>query len=199
VAHVDLDPARAALGDVTVRAACTGTTVLAGLFGTTRADGAARGVAEERLPAVDAVLEAWGAATGRRTALTERTGVGGGAGHALRLLGADLLDGLELLADTFGLAERARACDVVLTGEASLDFSGSTGRVPGALAHLAAEALVPCVVLAGQVVLGRRELRAAGIEAAYAVADVVDPVRAAEDPAGALADLAERVARTWSA
>ena len=47
---------------------------------------------------------------------------------------------------------------------------------------------VPCVVLAGQVSVGRREAAAVGVDAAYALADV---------SRDALVALAERVARRW--
>ncbi len=40
-------------------------------------------------------------------------------------------------------------------------------------------------------------MRALGVEAAYSVVERVGEERAFADPAGALADLAERVARTW--
>jgi glycerate 2-kinase len=50
---------------------------------------------------------------------------------------------------------------------------------------------VPCVVLAGQVSVGRREAAAVGVDAAYAL----------DGPAGvsraALVTLGERVARRW--
>ena len=56
---------------------------------------------------------------------------------------------------------------------------------------------MPCIALAGQVLVGAREMRALGIEAAYAVVDRVGEERAFAEPAEALAELAERVARTW--
>ena len=61
-----------------------------------------------------------------------------------------------------------------------------------------AGAVRPCVALAGQVLVGAREMRALGIESAYSLVDLVGEERAFADPAGALADLAARVARTWS-
>jgi glycerate kinase len=55
------------------------------------------------------------------------------------------------------------------------------------------------VVIAGQVLVGRREALAIGVESAYPVADAPAEVAAAlADPAGTLAARAERVARTWS-
>ena len=54
------------------------------------------------------------------------------------------------------------------------------------------------MVLAGQVLVGLREMRALGIESAYSLVDLVGEERAMSAPADALADLAERTARTWS-
>ena len=57
-----------------------------------------------------------------------------------------------------------------------------------AAAGVAVQRGVPCVVLAGQVSVGRREAAAVGVDAAYGLADV---------SRDALVALAERVARRW--
>ena len=57
---------------------------------------------------------------------------------------------------------RARAADLVVTGEGAFDFSSRSGKVPYGVATVAAEALRPCVALAGQVLVGSREMRALG-------------------------------------
>ena len=63
----------------------------------------------------------------------------------------------------------------------------------------ASRSATPVVVVAGQVLVGRREALAIGVESAYAVADdPADVAAALADPAGTLAARAERVARTWS-
>ena len=86
----------------------------------------------------------------------------------------------------------------MLTGEGAFDFSSRAGKVPYGVAQVAAEALRPCVALAGRVLVGSREMRALGVESAYAMVDVVGEERSLGEPAAALAELAERVARTWS-
>jgi glycerate kinase len=45
--------------------------------------------------------------------------------------------------------------------------------------------------------VGSRELRAGGVEAAYGLVELVGRERALAAPASALADVAERVSRTW--
>ena len=75
----------------------------------------------------------------------------------------------------------------MLTGEGAFDFSSRSGKVPYGVATVAAEALRPCVALAGRVLVGSREMRALGIESAYSLVDLVGEERALGDPAGSLA------------
>ncbi|QBR94167.1 glycerate kinase [Nocardioides euryhalodurans] len=172
---------------------------LTGLFGATKSSGPQKGIPEERLPAVDGLLEDWAAATDRRTALAKGAGAAGGLGFALFLLGATREPGIDLVAGAVDLHRRAREADLVVTGEGAFDFSSRSGKVPYGVAAVAAEALRPCVALAGQVLVGSREMRALGIESAYSLVDMVGEERAFGDPSGALADVAARVARSWSA
>ena len=195
---VETATAGAALAGVELVAATDVDNPLTGLFGATKTYGPQKGLTEDRLVAVDAALEHFAALTDRRTALEKGAGAAGGIGYALLLLGATRVAGIGLVADAVGLPGRARRADVVLTGEGAFDFSSRSGKVPYGVAAVAADALRPCVALAGQVLVGSREMRALGVESAYSIVDLVGEERAFGDPAGALADLAERVARTWA-
>jgi glycerate kinase len=130
--------------------------------------------------------------------LEKGAGAAGGLGFALLLLGAARRPGFDVVADAVGLVDRARAADLVVTGEGAFDFSSRSGKVPYGVATVAAQALRPCVALAGQVLVGSREMRALGIESAYSLVELVGEDRALADPARSLAELAARVARTWS-
>jgi glycerate 2-kinase len=147
---------------------------------------------------VDGWLETYAAAVDRRTSLLPGAGAAGGLGFALLALGGSRLPDLDLVADATRLAARARAADLVLTGEGAFDFSSRAGKVPYGVAQIAAEAVRPCVALAGKVLVGAREMRALGIESAYSLVDLVGEERAMAEPAEALAELAQRVARSWS-
>jgi glycerate kinase len=198
VTEVDLAGAREVVRGVRLTAATDVDSPLTGLFGAIKTYGPQKGIAEERLPALDGILEAFAAATDRRTSLEKGAGAAGGVGFALLLLGASRRPGFDIVAEAVDLAARARAADVVLTGEGAFDFSSRSGKVPYGVATVAAEALRPCVALAGRVLVGSREMRALGIESAYSLVDLVGEEQALGDPAGSLARLAERVARTWS-
>jgi glycerate kinase len=198
VTSVDVARARDRLAGVALVCATDVDSPLTGLFGATRTFGLHHGIPEVRLPAVDAVLEQLAAATDRRTALEKGAGAAGGLGFGLLLLGARRRAGFDVVAEAVGLAERARAADLVLTGEGAFDFSSRSGKVPYGVATVATEALRPCVALAGRVLVGSREMRTLGIESAHALVDLVGEERALADPAGSLAELAGRVARSWS-
>ncbi|WP_374456548.1 glycerate kinase [Nocardioides sp.] len=198
VTSVDLSAARARLAGVTLVAASDVDNPLTGLFGATKTFGPQKGIGEDRIAEVDGWLEAFAAATDRRTSLEKGAGAAGGIGYALLALGATREPGIGLVTSAVSLASRARAADLVVTGEGAFDFSSRAGKVPYGVAGVAAEALRPCIALAGQVLVGSREMRALGIESAYSLVELVGEERAMGAPADALADLAARVARTWS-
>lgn len=198
VSRVDVAPARARLAGVTLVAATDVDIPLTGMFGATKTFGPQKGIDEDRIAEIDGWLEGFATASDRRTSLEKGAGAAGGIGFALLLLGASREPGIELVSEAVGLLARARAADLVITGEGAFDFSSRSGKVPYGVAEVCSQALRPCVALAGQVLVGSREMRALGIESAYSLVDAVGEERAFADPAGALADLAERVARTWS-
>ena len=195
---VDLDPARRRVSGVPLVVASDVDNPLLGLIGATRTYGPQKGLADDRIADVDALLGGFAKLVDQRRATMKGAGAAGGLGYAFGVLGAELVPGVELVAEATSLALMASAADLVITGEGSLDFSSRSGKVPQGVAAVAQSALRPCIVLAGRVFLGSRELRTIGIESAYAVADLVGEERSIAAPYQSLADLAERVARTWS-
>lgn len=197
IEEVDLGPAREAVAGVELVLASDVDNPLLGLFGATKTYGPQKGLAEEDLVEVDAALTRFADLAGRKLASEKGAGAAGGIGFALLLLGGRREPGVETVAAAVGLAKTMAGADLVITGEGAFDFSSRSGKVPYGVAGLAAELLAPCIALAGQVLIGSREMRALGIEAAYAMVDVVGEERAFAAPADSLAVLAERVARTW--
>jgi glycerate 2-kinase len=111
-------------------------------------------------------------------------------------LSADGPGSLQDVVDEAGLVQRATGVDLVLTAESIFDPGSLVDRVPRGVAWAAQRAGVPCVVLAGRVLVGRRECAGAGVDAAY---ELAPPGPAGDDLAERLATAAERVARTWTA
>jgi len=194
---VDVEPARRATAGVSVVLASDVDNQLLGLVGATKTFGPQKGLTEEQLLVADGRLQRFAELVDRKVAAQKGAGAAGGIGYALLLLGAVRRPGVEVVADAVGLAGHLEGADLVITGEGAFDFSSRSGKVPYGVAQVAATALVPCIALAGKVLVGSREMRALGIEAAYSVVERVGEERAFGEPAAALTDLAERVARTW--
>jgi glycerate 2-kinase len=195
---VDLSRARTRVIGVSLVAASDVDNPLLGLTGATSVYGAQKGIADERKQVVDSILGTLAAATDKKVALARGAGAAGGLGFALLLLGASRESGIEMVSRAVGLLEKAHRSDLVITGEGAFDFSSRSGKVPYGVAAVAVEALKPCIALAGQVLVGSREMRALGIESGYSMVELVGEEASFADPAGSLAVLAERVARTWS-
>ncbi len=198
VTEVDLEPARQRVGTVELVLASDVDNPLLGLTGATKTYGPQKGLPEERLVTVDGWLQRLAEATDRKLAAGKGSGAAGGVGFALMLLGARRTPGVTVVAEAVGLPGRLAGADLLVTGEGAFDFSSRSGKVPYGVAEIAARSLVPVLALAGRVLVGSREMRALGVESAYSLVDLVGEEQALGDPAGSLARLAERTARTWS-
>lgn len=204
ITTLDLSGAASRLAGIELVIAADVDVALLGMFGATKTFGPQKGLSDEQIIEVDGVLDRLVlAACGptpaeRRVADAKGAGAAGGLGFALMLLGGTVVSGIQLVAETVGLTTQAADHDLVVTGEGTYDFSSRAGKVVYGVASVASGAARPCIVLAGQVQVGAREMRAMGVESAYAVADLVGVEASMHDPGRHLADLAERVARTWS-
>lgn len=107
-------------------------------------------------------------------------GSGGGiAGGLVAVLGATAADGVELLADLLGLDDAIRDADLVIVAEGSLDEQSLMGKTPVGVARHAAALDVPCVAVAGRIVVSSDALQAVDIADAVAAVDVAPSVEAA--------------------
>jgi glycerate kinase len=175
---------------------------LLGLHGASAVFGPQKGASREDVHVLDGALTSWAGqletAAGGSVRDLPGAGAAGGLGAALLALGATREAGIGLVQRVVRLPHRAARADLVVTGEGTFDFSSLDGKVVSGVAAVAADAGLACLVIAGQATVGRRECAAAGIDAAYAVADAVGVEASLAQPALELAALAERVAREWS-
>ena len=195
---VDIDAARQVIGGIELVVATDVDSPLTGMFGATRTYGPQKGFADEDLPWIDAALEAFAVLVDRKLATSPGAGAGGGIGYALMLLGATRVSGIDLVAEACGLDRALTGADLVITGEGAFDFSSRAGKVPYGVAVAAQEKAVPCVVLAGRVDIGSREMRSLGVESAYSMSELFGEAAALDHAHDTLRQLTARVARTWS-
>ncbi|HEX8004431.1 MAG TPA: glycerate kinase [Mycobacteriales bacterium] len=196
VALDDLDPR---LRAVEVVAACDVDAGLCGPEGAAFGYGPQKGATPEDAALLDAALRHYAAVSGG-DAGAAGAGAGGGLGYGLATFaGATLARGAEVVLDLLSLRKRVPRADLVVTGEGAFDWQSLRGKAPVAVARAAADEGVPCVVVAGQVEVGRRELAAHGVDAAYALADAAGSADDAMADAEAwLTEVASSVAGEWS-
>lgn len=163
--------------------------LLLGLRGITSRRGADLGLDPQLMLSTDANLETLATLVSPQAAQLPGAGACGGLGWAIAALGGRIIAGVDLVGEWSHAGATARQADVVVTGTSTFDFHHKGGGVVNRVAGWAIEALRPCLVLAGDVMISDREMRLMGIEAAYPVA--------LNDPE-ALRASASRIARSWT-
>ncbi len=195
----ELDPR---LAQVDLVAATDVDAPLLGLTGASSVFGPQKGATRAQVLDLDDALRVWAGVLEQHFGVAVRdlpgAGAAGGLGAALLAVGARRAPGIDLVAGLVGLAEAVAGAHLVVTGEGCFDGTSLRGKAVSGVAALALAEAVPCLVLAGQVMVGRREAAAIGIEATYSLADAVGLDAALSDAAVELAALAARVAREWS-
>ncbi len=199
--RLDLSGLHPGVARTRVVVACDVDNPLLGPHGAAAVYGPQKGADADDVAALDAALRRWAdvveEATGR-PGVRERAGAGaaGGVGFAaLAVLDAELRPGIELVLDLVRFADRLPGADLVVTGEGSLDEQTLHGKAPAGVAAAAGRAGVPVVAVAGRLALDPDRLRAAGIEAAYALTDIEPDLARSMAEAGPLLErLATRLA-----
>lgn len=163
------------------------TNPLVGETGSAAVFGPQKGATALDVRHLDDALEQWAgvlaATTGNRTRDLPGAGAAGGVPAGLvAVLGAHIVPGAALVAETLGLPGVLADADLVLTGEGAFDDQSLGGKVVGVLGELAAQSPghPTVVVLAGCVIVSAARMREAGIAAAYeltSMAGEVDDVR----------------------
>lgn len=204
VSQVDITAAQRAVAGVELLAATDVDNPLLGLTGAAKVFGAQKGADDNLILQLDAALAAFANAIGRRSdgkdpAVAKGSGAAGGLGYGLLCLGASRVAGIATVIAATNFEARVRASDLVITGEGLFDWQSMRGKVVTGVATVTMPTARPCIVIAGDVAVGRREFSALGVSSAYSVAQVVGSVQASmSDPIPALTQTSSRVARTWS-
>ncbi len=203
ITELDITRARAALSGCEILIATDVDNPLTGPQGATEMYAPQKGATPADVRELESYLREYElalVAASSAESLGAGSGAAGGLGAALLALGARRVSGIEEVARQVDLAGAVAWADLVVTGEGSFDWQSLRGKVVSGVAFHATRLGKPTIVLAGQVHCGRREYTSIGIESAYAMAET--PEQVAESmarPQQALAALAERVSRTWSA
>lgn len=155
---------------VSVEVASDVTNPLWGPLGASAVFGPQKGATPEMVAELDAAL-------GRFAEVVERfigrgirdvpgAGAAGGLGAGLiAFADAKLRSGAELVMGATKFAERARAADLVITGEGRVDGQSAYGKLTGTVVAKAREIGVPAAIVAGGTAPGYESLFAEGLDA----------------------------------
>ncbi|GAB14185.1 putative glycerate kinase [Arthrobacter globiformis NBRC 12137] len=118
----------------------------------------------------------------RAEALANHEGAGsaGGLGFACLLLGATQVSGADYFLDLLDFNTRKDSCDVVITGEGSIDEQTLAGKLPAAVARRSGGR--PIIAVAGRSLLPRERWAEMALSRVYTLADYTDR-DSARDPA----------------
>jgi glycerate kinase len=171
---------------------------LTGPKGAAAVYGPQKGASPQDVAALDAALTRYAEVLGdTHAAQAPGAGAAGGIGYgALAGLGAAFRPGIEVLLDVLGFAAALGRADLVITGEGSLDAQTLHGKAPVGVASAARSRGIPVLAVCGRLTLSAADLAAAGIGAAYALADLEpDPARSMAEAGPLLRQAAAALAR----
>jgi glycerate kinase len=108
------------------------------------------------------------------TALAEHAGAGsaGGIGYACLLLGATQVSGADYFLDLLDFNARKDNCDIVITGEGSIDEQTLAGKLPAAVARRSGT--LPIIAVAGRSLLDRERWPEMSLSRVYTLAEYTD-------------------------
>lgn len=184
--RLELGGLHPALTSAEIVVACDVENPLLGPTGAAAVYAPQKGASPEDVDVLEAGLTRWAdvvaATTGHDHRHDPGAGAAGGVGFAvLALLDATLKSGIEVILELVDFTTRLQGSDLVITGEGSLDRQTLNGKGPLGVAAAARRHGLPTVAVAGRITLAPDQLRAAGIQAAYALDSI------APDPAHSMA------------
>ncbi|MFE5839816.1 glycerate kinase [Arthrobacter sp. NPDC056493] len=119
-----------------------------------------------------ATMENAEVANARALAGHEGAGSAGGLGYACLLLGAAHVSGADYFLDLLDFDSRKDACDVVITGEGSIDEQTLAGKLPAAVARRSGGR--PIIAVAGRSLLPRERWAEMSLSRVYTLAEYTD-------------------------
>lgn len=176
LAAIDMSRIDKRLGNVNIEVACDVTNPLCGPRGASAVYGPQKGASPEDVMLLDTALQnladiaAETKGVSSVDANAQGAGAAGGLGFGLMVFcGAKLKRGIEIIANSVGLREKIKDCDLVITGEGRIDGQTINGKTPAGVAAIAKEANVPCIAICGCTGDGYEKVKDIGIEAVFPV------------------------------
>lgn len=154
--RIDLTNFDRRLKDVVIEVACDVSNPLCGENGASYIFGPQKGASVEMIKILDNNLKHYAKVIkeqfGKDILEIAGAGAAGGLGAGLMVfLNGNLKKGIEIVIEYSGLEKKVKNCDMVWTGEGSIDFQTKYGKTPLGVATVAKKYNKPVVALAGRV------------------------------------------------
>ena len=181
--------------------ACDVNNPLTGPTGASAIYGPQKGATQEMIAKLDAALSYFAEVVKRDIGVeigaVPGSGAAGGLGGGLiAFVGGQLRAGVDIVLDTVGLDGYLTGCDLVITGEGSMDHSTIYNKAPVGVAGRAKSLGIPVVGISGSLGAGFRDVHEYGIDALTAItAGPMSLEEASERAAELIANTTEQVMR----
>lgn len=155
VDKVDFTNFDARVAHINIKVACDVDNPLCGRKGATFVYGPQKGTIIEQIGLYDRALDKYSDLIENELKVSFKNvqvaGAAGGLGFAFLTIGANLVSGAKLLAQTIKLEKVIKNADLVITGEGQSDEQTLNGKAPGYVAWLAKKYNVPVILISGSI------------------------------------------------
>jgi glycerate kinase len=157
LARIDRSSLHSGVHDASITVACDVKSPLLGPAGAARQFGPQKGATPEMVERLEAGLERVAAVIDAEFGIDVRSAARGGAAGGIAaalhgVLGAELVDGIDLVLRRVDFDAKVEGADVVVTAEGRLDTQTLSNKGPYGVAVAARRHAVPVVIIAGSVV-----------------------------------------------
>jgi glycerate kinase len=172
--HIDLSNFDKRLENTVVEVACDVSNPLCGERGASNIFGPQKGATPEMIKILDDNLAHYAYILKKQlhkdVLNIPGAGAAGGLGAGLMaFLNGTLKKGIEMVIEYAGLEEKVKDCDMVWTGEGSIDFQTQYGKTPLGVAQIAKKYNKPVIALAGRVGEDIEVLYEKGIDSIFGI------------------------------
>ena len=201
LSRIDMSGLHSKVGECEFLVACDVNNPLTGPTGASAIYGPQKGATQEMIAELDAALshlaEVVKRDIGAEIGDVPGSGAAGGLGGGLiAFVGGQLRAGVDIVLDTVGLDAYLTGCDLVITGEGSMDHSTIYNKAPVGVAGRAKKLGIPVVGISGSLGAGFQDVHEYGIDALTAItAGPMSLDEASERAAELIANTTEQVMR----
>ena len=200
VSRIDTAHRNPALDNISITIACDVNNPLTGSNGAAQVYAPQKGASATQVAQLDAGLSNLAMIIRRDLGIdiehVAGAGAGGGLGGGLvAFAGAAIESGISSVLNTINFHERARDCDLCVTGEGRLDGQSVTGKACIGVAQAAAMQNVPTIALVGSIGPGAEKCLTAGLDDYLLIGEGLPAEESIRRAASLLTETAARLAK----